>query len=515
MLPAITRREWGWVIRTAALIVALASLPYLAGWMLAPAGYRFTGLLVNPIDGHSYLAKMGQGAAGSWLFHLPYTSERHEGVFMFTYHLALGHLVPGGAPVALVWVYHLARVVFGSALLAAVYGAAATLSSSVSYRRSALLLVGLASGLGWLVGTSPDLTVPEAVTFPSLMVNAHFGLTALLMLLLVFGMTLAPLYRGWWAAIAVGSACLTMIQPFAPLVVGVAAGSWLVVGYLWERRLPWPHIGRLVVFAGSSVPLLIYFWWVARTNPQIGRWMEQNVTPSPPAWQWLVGYGLLLPLAAAGAWRVVQRRGRAGWLPLVWAAGQIALMMLPMPLQRRLSTGLHLPICLLAATGLEAVASRLRARSRPWLKAGLLSIMFISNLLIMLAGASAVLNRNPYVLLTDDQWAAMEWLRENVAAESVVLADVELATAVPAWGGGARVVYGHPFETLDTEARRRAVEDYYSGRMATAEQIAFPGRFGVGVILVQSDRLSTPALPPEFEQAWRSGPLVIYRAEPS
>ncbi|MCK4961839.1 MAG: hypothetical protein KAS19_05105, partial [Anaerolineales bacterium] len=57
------------------LAVAGATLaPYfLASKLGQPA--IFSGFLINPMDGFSYLAKMRQGAEGSWLLHLPYAPE--------------------------------------------------------------------------------------------------------------------------------------------------------------------------------------------------------------------------------------------------------------------------------------------------------------------------------------------------------------------------------------------------------------------------------------------------------
>lgn len=514
MLPSVTRREWVWAFSVSLIIVALASLPYLVGWLITPAGYRFSGFLINPIDGHSYLAKMGQGAAGSWLFRLPYTAEPHQPVFIFTFHLALGRLAPSGSPVTLIWVYHLARLFFGIGLLVAVYGAAAMLAKSVRQRQLTLLLVGLASGFGWLFGFGPDLTVPEAVTFPSLMVNAHFGLTALLMLMVILGLTIAPSRRLWWVAVAVGSVWLTMIQPYAVLIVGGAAGGWCVINYCQTRRVSWSLHGRLVLFALCSLPLLLYYAWAVRTNPLIGRWMAQNVTPSPPLGEWLVAFGVIWPLAAAGAWVAARRRNPADWLLLAWTAAQVGLMLLPLSLQRRLSTGLHLPLCFLAAMGLlEVVVPRLHQRARRWLVIGLLSVAIPSNLLVMAAGLSAVLNRNPYVVLSEGQWQAMEWLRENVSPDTVVLADYELGTVVPAWGGGVRVVYGHPFETVEAEARRREVEAFYGGRMTPGEESAFLERFAVQVVIVQNGQLPDRPSLSGFRPVWTLDPVTIYRLE--
>ncbi|MBI4316560.1 MAG: hypothetical protein HY679_11545, partial [Chloroflexi bacterium] len=47
-------------------------------------------------------------------------------------------------------------------------------------------------------------------------------------------------------------------------------------------------------------------------------------------------------------------------------------------------------------------------------------------------------------------------------AADVVLADARLGNVVPGWAG-ARVVYGHPMETIDAARRRTEVAAYFDG----------------------------------------------------
>ena len=65
--------SWRWAISWALVMLGVSCMPYFIAIFLAPEGWQFAGILVNPYDGHSYLAKMQQGWGGSWLFHLTYT----------------------------------------------------------------------------------------------------------------------------------------------------------------------------------------------------------------------------------------------------------------------------------------------------------------------------------------------------------------------------------------------------------------------------------------------------------
>ena len=87
----ISRKEWSWVITWTIIVLAISCLPYLIAWIATPPGYQFGGIVVNPLDGNSYVAKMRQGWQGAWQFHLTYTPEPHQGASLiyFFYLLSL------------------------------------------------------------------------------------------------------------------------------------------------------------------------------------------------------------------------------------------------------------------------------------------------------------------------------------------------------------------------------------------------------------------------------------------
>jgi hypothetical protein len=177
--------EIRWVIVVSALVVVLASLPYVAVYSSTPRDLRFVGILINPFDGNSYLAKMQIGAQGGWLFHLLYTAEDHPGALLFSFHILLGH-VAAWTRLPIPLVYHLSRVSAGFVLLWVVYALIARATQDLAERRLAFLFAGLSSGLGWLavllghLGTS-DLLIPESNTFFSLHINPHFPMATALM----------------------------------------------------------------------------------------------------------------------------------------------------------------------------------------------------------------------------------------------------------------------------------------------------------------------------------------------
>ena len=75
-----------------AVALLLVNLPYLVAPSLTAPQSSFSGFLLNPIDGYSYLAKMRQGAAEPLEFRLPYAAEPGDGALLFVYYLVLGRV---------------------------------------------------------------------------------------------------------------------------------------------------------------------------------------------------------------------------------------------------------------------------------------------------------------------------------------------------------------------------------------------------------------------------------------
>ncbi len=210
----------------------LTLVPYLVARQAAPPGWVFSGFLVNPYDGFSYLAKMRQGFEGSWLFVLPYAADPGRPTYLFGFYLALGHFARlSGVP--LVTAFHVSRVLAGSVMYLAVYALLERLPLRRAARWSAYALVLGISGLGWLgvaagVAAS-DLLIPESVPWVAILVNPHFPLAAAA-LTLGFLAALTPASR--WTAAGLASAAglvLGIVQPF------VLATLWSVLGSLGGR----------------------------------------------------------------------------------------------------------------------------------------------------------------------------------------------------------------------------------------------------------------------------------------
>src|SRR5256714_10353987 len=91
--PLPASRQWPrFALLFGAIVAIISLLPYLLAYLWSPPGHHFAGFFFIADDPTTYLAKMRQGADGSWLWNDPYTSEPHGGVFLFSFYLLFTHL---------------------------------------------------------------------------------------------------------------------------------------------------------------------------------------------------------------------------------------------------------------------------------------------------------------------------------------------------------------------------------------------------------------------------------------
>ena len=499
------------MIGVSLIVLGLASLPYLAGALAAGPDRIFIGLQVSPLDGLTYLAKMRLGYNGEWLFRLVFTPEQGQGVFLLTHFMALGQ-VARLTRLPLIVVYHLARLMGGFALLWMIYQLIARLTDAIDLRRRAWWIVALTSGVGWLAallghGETSDLTIPESNTFYSLMTNAHFALAAAIMIaLILLVLEMRSFSIGRIALLTGLSLVLTIIQPFASVAVYMILGVTLLA--IWWRDRSFPRIQFSAAFIAGLItaPLLLYLYAATQADALLRAWSAQNQTPSPPLIDYVLGYGLLLIFAFFGARQAWRRKTDWDVLLLVWVLVTVLLLYAPFPLQRRFSLGLHVPIGILAAIGLTELV---RAK---WPRRTLIGVMVLTSIFIELALFGGAAAHDPRIYLSTNEAAALSWLEANASRDAVVLASPEMGGFIPAFSG-QRVVYGHPFETVNAKVREQQVKDFFAGTIDRAQVLRDNA---VTYIVVGPRERKLGAIDVSVlsvEEVFTAGDVVVYRVK--
>lgn len=450
----MVRYRFPWV--GSLIVLGVVGLPYILAALVTPEGYVFGGFLFNPLDGNSYLAKMYEGFLGEWRFRLPYTADAPYSGYLFTFYIALGHLARI-FHLPLIVMFHLVRLLAGWVFMLALWR---FLNSVVEGSERDLHQIYywalLGSGLGWLAnlggGFTADFWLAEAYPLLSMIANPHFPL-GMGLLLTFFSILLAPFSSQWVvvSSMVLGFA-LAIILPFGVVIGAVVGGGYCAWLWFKQRKVALKAMLGFLLGGGS---VLCYQYMTILQDGWLRGWNAQNLTLSPPLWDYLVAFSPALILALLGLIKLNQ--GVSVNLPFlaIWFIAGWAMAYSPWGLQRRLLTGFYIPVVILAVRG-GSVLEHWLQRSGRLIERTAFVLALPTGFLVILLGLMGVRMHHPLLTLSADEYQALGWIERHTPPDALVFAAPETGLFIPAHTG-RRVIYGHPFETVNAEDQKHWV----------------------------------------------------------
>lgn len=440
----------------------ITTVAYVFGYFARPDSAVYSGIhFVVPGDVNTYFAFIEQARQGNFLFENLYTSESQEALLFQPHWLVLGWIAKLFSASSL-FVFHLGRILLLIPLGIIVYKIIAYFFSDLLHRKIAYLFVFFTSGLGVFFNPflfdpnnleehPTDIWVPESITFSTAYQSPHLVLSLVLLLVALFCIMRA-LYEhsrkhAVWAGVA--AAFLVLTHPFYGVTVATLFFVWAGFLMLRGRKFDLQFVKYGLIIAGITLPAVVYYWWLYGQSYVLAEWSRQNILPSPSLWMYLIGFGLLLPLAIYGAFK--GKSDKKIWMLTLWVVAIFILVYLPFDFQRRLIESVHIPLALLAATA--GVGLYQKARKRSWMLASGLAIFGI--VFLPMTNEQLVLQdfldystkkEYPYYIPQDDM-AGFGWIKENVAEDQIVFSSFYSGNFIPAYSG-RRVFVGHGPQTI-------------------------------------------------------------------
>ncbi len=529
----ITPAEWRWVSIVSILALLVSSLPMLAGYAAQTPDQRFVGTVYDVQDYFSNLAKAQLGLRGEYRYRSLFTSEPHASEPIIYFYILLGAVarLSGLSPQL---IYELSRWSGGLVLLALIYKFIAYYIEAVAIRRLSFILALTASGLGWLLISTPAFSFPnqspiefwlaDGYILFSIMAFAHFGWSIAAMLAAFLAWQAyaddpSPKRFVWLLAF---SSLLGLIQIFElalfDLVIGLDA-----LYRLYRDRSRWKSFFAAgFIIALTQFAILWPYLWATQTNPMIQVWTQQSRTLSPPPQYFLFGYGLLWVLVILGfiwAWR---QRVTTLIFPALWLGAVALLLYSPDGIQYRWLEGVQVPLSIFAGLGLAYVA-------RPWLLAHLPArwaspragwwitvlsfIILMPSSLYLVAGNTLLASIHwKEAYFTGGQMAGMNWLQANTQPDDIVLSDLKIGGALPGLMGH-HPYYGHWAETMNVAAKKQLVEQFFS-TMTDADRQALLHDNHIHYVFYGPDEQKLGAFNPSavtyLSSRYQSGDTTIY-----
>ncbi len=463
-------------------------VPYLVARAATPRDEVYVGLAAWSADQLSYLMWMRQAREGGPCYDLM-TADPHPPVTPPLFWLALGK-VSRLTGLTVNGTYHAARLVLAAAYLWLLWRVLGLWVRDQAIRLALYAAVAGGSGLGWLVRLGPahampiDQAMPELWSFSSMLYYPHF--TASLLLLAAAMYMLYQLWWAksgrpvaWWLALACTALVLAAVHPytFVPLAATLVSFIFVPTSYARSSR------AARVAAAAALVPgaaYLVHMKIVALHHPVLRQWMEQNVLPSPPIFEYILGFGVagiaaLIIIVADLAMALSRDRERAEALgtPLmtpqrpdpaaafafVWAlaAFWLAYAFPMVPFARRCMEGAHVFICILAAAALGSRIQLLARRKGLWAVAAVTALVtwpMSAILAVDAAGPEAI-------RVSRDVAGVWRFIEQALPPDAAIFCRATDGQFIPAVVG-RRVFVGHFHLTPHFKTRMRAAAKFFS-----------------------------------------------------
>src|SRR5262249_3728167 len=178
-----------------------------------------------------------------------------------------------------------------------------------------------------------------------------------------------------------------------------------------------------------------------RSSDVLQEWLRITDTLSPSPIEYVLGFGLVGPLAVLGLVILWSARSRYVSLLVIWIGTQAALLYAPVNFQRRLIEGLQLPLVIAASVAAFWLTRRFRSRpaARTVVLCGLLLFASITNLgflIGLLEGSARVrANDDPRRLVSEDLMSSLEWIGRDFDRSAVIFCSYFTGNIAPSVTG--------------------------------------------------------------------------------
>jgi hypothetical protein len=519
------RHEYTPILLGICLLFCIA-LPYVLGANGVPSGHVFYGTLRVTDDTSQYFASVRMGQNGSWLWHDPYMVGTPPPILMYSVYMFggnLGHYLGVSVQWSILGVY----LGSGMVLFFALWRLAA--AWFVGKERVWFLAFALGmSGLYWLdaflgaAGVAPvsigTMGSPQLSGFAQALLGGHDTLGVAGHLMAMTGLLEAITRsdgRSRWRSVVYGAIGCLLISLNEPTQLPMTLGVLLTFALWWTWQSPRSARKRTLIasiwIAGliflPAVPFVVYY----RLQFTQGIWSTGGFRsiPAPAGIEPLLTWICLLPLGAWGFYRAPLARRPLAVLLALWCVCAIAGRELPFWQSIRLTDGINIATGMLFALGVLRPGFSRVWRQRALLSSSFSTLTYFVFLLLVLAPGNAI-----HFYDTSARQAAFRWLAQTTSSADVVLAPYDFSNALPAVAPD-RLVFGHPWQTLDFASRQRMVRAFYgTGRSPAAHLQAL---LNTGATLVVYDSADSedgsydPRLLPGLHAVFSNAQVTILR----
>ncbi len=518
------------IIAVALIIPTLMSIPVLTGYLATRGTDKVFLGFIRPDDFHRYASFMKQAAGDGVFLFDEFSSVEGQGERIPALFFTIMGRISGitGIPEALLWM--ISRTILGACLLGMVFLLARRLFARERTARLVLLLAAFSGGFQWIFLTffrhaGEGAVIPRAqqwwmdgmstfeVMHNPLKVAGLLGMVIFLWTALTYRRTGRIRYGALTAVLMF----LTWLLHPMTAVVGFAALFIMPVIAMAgnpSRRTLSVEIPRLLPLVVPVTIAVVMVGWM-RMDPGSAHTISAHRLVLGPLSipGYFVHYGAVLPLGILGMWRVCSIKNPGWELLPAWIIAAVSAQQNPWVEPLLFQHTLHIPLCFLAAPGIEYILDRLSTknilqRGFIMLLAGLFAVQMVFD--VAAISRQTVNDVWPSSLYMDrDDWALCRHL-ENLP-DGNVLATADTGNKI-AWLSQKRVLLGHWGTTPDKETKQHDLAMFFSPDTTVRQKKTILKRYHIAYVFYGKREQQMGSLDEALDliELYRVGGAVLY-----
>jgi len=485
--------EKKFIIIIGIIIFAFNLAPYLYQPLYNPPDKSYIGSFPILTDLPTYLAKMAQGEEGNWLIMNRFTSEPHTAAPLYIFYILLGQIA-GFFNWPLSFVFLASRFIFGFLFFLSIIYFIKYFINNERQRKIAYLLAVFSSGLGWtyISKISLDLWNPDFIPMVRFSYFPHMTLATSLLLLsiLFFVRSLKENKTKFTILAGFLSFLLNFILPFHQVIAYPITASYALIHFRNNLEAKYAIIKKIFIFFLLSTPSFLYLAYIGKTNAVWSIIEKQNILPTPPIINIILGFGLIFPLCLWGIYYMFKNKKENALFFSLWIFYGISFAYLWfIPMQRRsLETGLYVPIAITASFAVIYIYDRLK-KNIIQKTIGIFLLLFfliLGNFNNWTEFVTMIKMPNePMVYIPKTIETSLKWLRFNTPPNSIILSSFETGQLIPYLS--RRISYiGHGPETINLRDKNIETKRFYAGALGQADALNFLEANKINYVLYSS-----------------------------
>lgn len=471
----LSKKEWLFILS----IICILNFSFFITLGFWEEGERVGLIVTSDVDYSTYLVKAKIGYDGNWQYVNKYTTEEHQGSYIFILYILIGHIAKITG-LSIVFLINFLRIIFSIIVLAYLLQFFKKYSSMNPY-----LCVFLAVFISGFFDFGPQFHL-----FTGFSGYLHY-VFELLLILFFIDKSLEYLNNKSKVALILCCLSLMVLTVIHPFIVTIPESIILVYGF-WNKKFKDTFIFLLINTLFIS-PVMSYFFYIFTYNEMLTGWRSQAL-PNKSQLQYLFVFEIGSVIAYLGLILIFFRKIKVDnkeqifiiWIIVasLWALTKVITA------NHQFLFFICVPISVLSLMAITFFVERLKYAKKLLMVILILFMIFPSYMFFFVHSKNQITNalnkqNLPHIYLSKEDNIILQKLPIN--EDTILLTEnLKLASLIPFYTDGISYI-GHFHETLNYEEKKEQLNKITSNEMSEDNLVNFLKQNNIRYLVINKE----------------------------